>query len=93
MKYLKTTFDFECVDIISNWCDSHIATNSAHIFIVEALLSTFKDIVHILLVQNITEDQLHKIIIELEEIGFKVIHISMTTVQLIEKLYHYSLHI
>ncbi|XP_054707693.1 uncharacterized protein LOC129217416 [Uloborus diversus] len=78
--HIKPYFEYKGGNLIGMAYDSEHAATSAHTFMVQSILSDFKEVVHILPVKTISAEKLHiilkKIILGLEEIGFCVIAVS-----------------
>jgi hypothetical protein len=75
--YLKPYLDYKGGNILGVAQNSEEAATTAHVFMVQSLLSSFKDVVHILPVKSINAEQLFvfikKTVIGLYSIGFKVV--------------------
>lgn len=75
--HIKAGMDFKGGKIVGAAFDSEKTASSAHVFMIQSFLSTYKDVVHILPVCSLTAEQLNtiikKVVIGLEKIGFKVI--------------------
>lgn len=75
--YLKPYFNYKAVTVAGASRNSDDPAKSAHAFMVRSILSSNKDVVHILAASSIKGDELHcfsrKLIIRLENIGFKMI--------------------
>lgn len=78
--HLKPFLDFKGGNLLGMDHSSEGVANSAHVFMIRSLTSSYKDVVHILPVKKITGEILYdlikKIICGLEKIGFKVFCIS-----------------
>lgn len=75
--HIKPYMDYKGGNIIGNAYNSSECANRAHVFMVNSLLSDYKDVVHILPVKTLNNNCLFQyiknIIIELENIGYKVL--------------------
>lgn len=75
--HVKAYVDFKGGHIVGQADDSEIPATSAHVFMIQSLLSGYRDVVHILPIRSISAEKLHfyllKIINGLEKIGFKVL--------------------
>jgi hypothetical protein len=75
--YLKPFFDYKGGNILGVANDIDQAATTAHVFMIQSLLSDFKEVVHILPVKSITAQQLYifieKCVVTLQSIGFRVI--------------------
>lgn len=75
--HLKSYFDYKGGNIVGMSYDGKEPAASAHTFMVQSFLSSYKDVVHILPVRKIDAEKLHevlkKVIIGLEKIGYMVI--------------------
>lgn len=75
--HLKDYFDFKGGNLVGMAFNNKEAATSAHVFMIQSLLSAYKDIVHILPVKTICTTDLHnnikRVILGLEKIGFSVI--------------------
>ena len=75
--YIKEYLDFKGGNLVGMAFNSQKTANSAHVFMIQSLLSGYKDVVHILPIKTICATDLHKIIkkviLGLEDIGFFVI--------------------
>lgn len=75
--HLQLYFDYKGGVIVGAACNSSNATKTAHVFMMQSLLSPEKNVVHILPVERISAQQLHtildSIITELENVGLRII--------------------
>ncbi|GBO09752.1 hypothetical protein AVEN_103646-1 [Araneus ventricosus] len=75
--HLRPTYDYVGGKLYGMSYNSSNAATSAFVFMVQSLLSSYKDVAHILPVSTLTAEMFHsflnKVIIGLETIGFKVI--------------------
>lgn len=75
--HLKPNFDYVGGKLFGMSHDNSNAASSAFVFMLQSFLSSYKDVAHILPVSNLTAETFHeyikKVIIGLENIGFKVI--------------------
>ncbi|GFV54217.1 transposable element P transposase [Trichonephila clavipes] len=75
--HLKPYLDFKGGNILGITYNSEQAATSAYVFMIQSLLSPFKEVVHIMPVKKIDGEKLFavvkKTIVELDSIGFKVI--------------------
>lgn len=75
--HLKPFLDYKGGSLVGFSHNNHDATTSAHVFMIQSILSPFKDVVHVLPVKTITAETLHKfkkkIIMGLEKIGYNVV--------------------
>lgn len=75
--HIKPYFDYKGGSVVGSAFDTSEAAKSAFVFMVSSLCSKFKDVVHILPTRIMKAETLFtfikKVIIGLEEIGFKVI--------------------
>lgn len=75
--HLKEYLDYKGGNIVGFAHNNLESANSVHVFMIQSLFSKFKDVVFILPVKKITSDVLFiilkKIIVSLEEFGFKVV--------------------
>lgn len=75
--HLKPFYDFKGGNIVGSAYDSAFAASSAYTFMISSLLSSYKDVAHILPVNSFTAEKLHEVlrnvIISLEKIGLQVI--------------------
>ncbi|KAG8187443.1 hypothetical protein JTE90_009515 [Oedothorax gibbosus] len=75
--HIKPFFDFKGGNVVGASYEGTAAATSAFVFMIQSILSSYKDVVHIMPVYTITADALHlfikKVIIGLEDIGFSVI--------------------
>ncbi|GBL80019.1 hypothetical protein AVEN_29037-1 [Araneus ventricosus] len=75
--HIKPYFDYKGGNISGLCFNSENAATSVMTFMISSILSSYKDVVHILPISKITADALHtfikQIVIGLEGIGFKVI--------------------
>lgn len=78
--HIKPLLDYKGGNIVGNVYDSEKCATSAYVFMLQSFLSTYKDVAYIMPVQKINAENLFnvikKVIIGLEEIGFKVICVS-----------------
>ncbi|XP_023231795.1 uncharacterized protein LOC111631721 [Centruroides sculpturatus] len=78
--HLKEYFDYKNGNLVGMSNNNTLVTaNAAQVFMIASILSNFKDVAHILGVNKVTGNCLHqwirKIILGLEEIGFKVVSV------------------
>ncbi|GBO32495.1 hypothetical protein AVEN_146814-1 [Araneus ventricosus] len=77
--HMKPFMDYKGGNIVGNSYDNANLATSAHVFMLNSISSSFKDVVHIVPVSHIVAEDLFtllkKIILALEEIGFKVMGI------------------
>ncbi|XP_049801053.1 uncharacterized protein LOC126236056 [Schistocerca nitens] len=75
--HIKPYFDYKGGNIVGAAFDSDKAATTAYVFMIQSLLSSFKEVVHVLPVRNLVAEQLFlyvkKILCGLYYIGFKVI--------------------
>ncbi|XP_040077591.1 uncharacterized protein LOC120849444 [Ixodes scapularis] len=75
--HLKPYIDYKGGNVQGSSANSCKAARTAHVFMIQSLLSSNKDVVHVLPVCQIDAQQLHcfvkKIILRLEALGFKII--------------------
>lgn len=75
--HLKPFMDYKGGTIVGKSYNSTECATTAHVFMLAGLRSNYKDVAHILPVYKMTAEVLHrflkKIIIELENIGFKIL--------------------
>lgn len=75
--HIKPYLDYKGGNIVGAAYNNENAANSAYVFMLQSLLSSFKEVVHIMPVKTLDSNELHKIIrktiIGLHGIGFKVI--------------------
>ncbi|KAH8018464.1 hypothetical protein HPB51_007018 [Rhipicephalus microplus] len=75
-KFLRST-DYKGGNICGAAVNSNEAATSVHVFMIQSLLSAFKEVAHILPVKALQGEDLHcmlkKVILGLEEIGYRVI--------------------
>ncbi|KFM67178.1 hypothetical protein X975_10400, partial [Stegodyphus mimosarum] len=75
--HLKPFYDFNGGNIVGSAYDSEFAASSAYTFRIRSLLSSYKDVAHILPIKSFSAEKLFEIlrdvIVGLEKIGFKVI--------------------
>ncbi|KAH8032923.1 hypothetical protein HPB51_003800 [Rhipicephalus microplus] len=75
--HIQPFFDFKGGKISGAAGNSEEAATSAHVFMVQSMLSSFREVVHILPARTMNAHSLHavlkNVIIGLEEIGFKVL--------------------
>jgi hypothetical protein len=75
--HIKSYFDYKGGNIVGMAHNSKEAATSAHVFMVQSFLSSYKDVAHVLPVKTICAEDLFsvlkKVIIGLEKIGFMVI--------------------
>ena len=75
--HLKPYFDFKGGNIVGSAFDRTEAATSAYAFMLNSILSKYRDVVHLIPVKSIKAETLHnllkKVIIGLEHIGFNVI--------------------
>ncbi|XP_049767201.1 uncharacterized protein LOC126100618 [Schistocerca cancellata] len=75
--HIKPYFDYKGGNIVGAAFDSDEAATTAYVFMIQSLLSSFKEVVHVLPVRNLVAEQLllyvKKILCGLYDIGFKVI--------------------
>ncbi|XP_077498110.1 uncharacterized protein LOC144108803 [Amblyomma americanum] len=75
--HLKPFFDFKAGAIVGASAHSSEPATTAHVFMTQSLLSSNKDVIHILPVCRMNAETLHqytrKIIVGIEEMGLKVI--------------------
>lgn len=78
--HLKPYFDYKGGNVAGKSANNEKAANAAYVFMLHSFLSDFSDVVHVLPVNNINADFLHefvkKVILGLEEIGYRVISVS-----------------
>ncbi|XP_042913759.1 uncharacterized protein [Parasteatoda tepidariorum] len=77
--HIKEYFDYKSGNIVGTSYDGN-CTSSAQVFMLKSVLSSYKDVVHVLPVKKITGEILHeflnKVILGLEELGFFVISVT-----------------
>ncbi|KAH8008675.1 hypothetical protein HPB51_000705 [Rhipicephalus microplus] len=75
--YIKPCLDYKGGNICGAAVNSNEAATSVHVFMIQSLLSAFKEVAHILPVKALQGEDLHcmlkKVILGLEEIGYRVI--------------------
>lgn len=75
--HIKPYLDYKGRNVLGIAYNCEQAATSAHVFMIQSLLSSYKDVVHILHVKTITAEALHnqimKVIKGLESIGFQVV--------------------
>lgn len=75
--YIKQYLDYKGGNVVGNAFDSQELASSAHTFMISSIMSSYKDVVHILPVRTVTAELLHrvlkKVVLGLEEVGFKVL--------------------
>lgn len=75
--HIKPFLDYKGGSICGAAANSSDAATSAHVFMIQSLLTSFREVAYILPVKTLTGDDLHmilkKVILRLEEIGFKVV--------------------
>ncbi|KAH7965137.1 hypothetical protein HPB49_004074 [Dermacentor silvarum] len=75
--HIKPYFDYKGGSIIGSAANSQEAATTALVFMVQSLLSSNKDVLHILPVSTMTAEILHefckKIILEVESMGLRFI--------------------
>lgn len=75
--HLKPYYDYKGGSVVGAAINNKTAATSAFVFMVSSVLSTFKDVVHILPAKTINNELLHSVvksvILGLEKIGYKVI--------------------
>lgn len=78
--HIKPGMDYKGGNVVGHAYDNENCATSAYTFMVQSFLSTYKDVAHILPVKKINAESLFKVIkkviIGLENIGFKVICVS-----------------
>lgn len=78
--HIKPFYDYKGGNILGKSFNSTECATSAYVFMVQSLLSPFKEVIHILPTKNITAAELHdilkKIILGLEKIGFCVVVVA-----------------
>lgn len=78
--HIKPGMDYKGGNVVGHAYDNEKCATSAYVFMVQSFLSTYKDVAHILPVKKINAEGLFrvikKVIIGLENIGFKVICVS-----------------
>ncbi|KAG8180545.1 hypothetical protein JTE90_018165 [Oedothorax gibbosus] len=71
--HIEPFFDFKGGNVVGASYEGTAAATSAFVFMIQSILSSYKDVVHIMNVYTITADALHlfikKVIIGLEDIG------------------------
>jgi hypothetical protein len=74
--HLKPYLDYKGGNIVGSAFNSTNLPTSAHVFMVNSLKSTYKEVVHILPMKKLNAECLHavmkKVILGLEEIGFEI---------------------
>lgn len=77
--HIKPYMDYKGGNIVGKAFNSTDCAKSAHVFMINSLLSTYRDVVHILPVKTLDAQTLHnyieKIVIGLEKLGFEVLSI------------------
>nr|XP_042908356.1 uncharacterized protein LOC122271390 [Parasteatoda tepidariorum] len=75
--HLKPYFDFKGGNVVGAAFDSSHAATSAHAFMIQSLLSNYKDVVFVLPVKTLTAETLHdiikRVVVDLEDISFTVV--------------------
>ena len=75
--HLKPHFDYKGGNVVGSAFNSTEAATSAFVFMINSICSTFKDVVHIIPTKLIKAETLYyllkRVVIGLEEIGFRVI--------------------
>ena len=75
--HIKQYFDYKGGNVVGSAFNSTEAASSAFVFMISSVLSKFKDVVHILPAKTMKAEMLYafikRVIIGLEEIGFRVI--------------------
>ncbi|XP_077512600.1 uncharacterized protein LOC144123693 [Amblyomma americanum] len=75
--HIKPYFDYKGGSIVGSSANSQEAATTAHVFMIQSLLSANKDVIHILPVAKMNSEILHdyckRIILEMESLGLKVI--------------------
>lgn len=75
--HLQQYFEYKGGCVTGSASNSAEPAKTAHVFMVQSLLSSYKDVVHVLPVSRITAEELHdvlnKIIIGLEDAGIHVV--------------------
>ncbi|XP_035206112.1 uncharacterized protein LOC118181147 [Stegodyphus dumicola] len=75
--HLKPFYDFKGGNIVGSAYDSAFAASSAYTFMIRSLLSSYKDVAHILPIKSFSAEKLFEIlrdvIVGLEKIGLKVV--------------------
>lgn len=75
--HIKPYFDYKAGSIVGSAANSEEAATTAHVFMLQSLLSSNKDVLHILPVSRMTAEILHefckKVILEVESMGLRVI--------------------
>ncbi|XP_037518749.2 uncharacterized protein LOC119395817 [Rhipicephalus sanguineus] len=75
--HLQSFFDYKAGFVTGAAANSSTAAKTAHVFMIQSLLSSNKDVVHILPVAHIDAKALHdflrKLILDLEASGFRII--------------------
>lgn len=75
--HIKPYFDYKGGSIVGSAANSQEAATTVHVFMLQSLLSSNKDVLHILPVAKITAKILHefckKVILEVESMGLRLI--------------------
>lgn len=75
--HIKPYFDYKGGTVVGSAFDSNHAATSAFVFMVNSVCSVYKDVAHIMPTKSMTAENLYsfikKILIGLEDIGFRVI--------------------
>ncbi|MBP1527227.1 MAG: hypothetical protein H9Q66_04835 [Spiroplasma ixodetis] len=75
--HLKSYFDYKGGNIVGGSYNCELAAKTAYVFMIRSLLSSFKEVAHIVPVKCINGEDLHalirKIIKKLHDIGYKVL--------------------
>ncbi|KAH8020180.1 hypothetical protein HPB51_025341 [Rhipicephalus microplus] len=75
--HIKPCLDYKGGNICGAAVNSNEAATSVHVFMIQSLLSAFKEVAHILPVKTLQGEDLHcmleKVILGLEKIGYRVI--------------------
>ncbi|KAH7977244.1 hypothetical protein HPB49_000106 [Dermacentor silvarum] len=78
--HIKPFFDYKTGNIVASAANSQEAATTAHVCMVQSLLSSNKDMLHILPVSKMTAEMLHEfckqIILEVESMDPRVIGVT-----------------
>lgn len=78
--HLKPFLDFKGGNIVGNAQNSKEVATGAHVFMLNSLKSSYKEVIHILPVQKVKAEFLHeilkKVILGLEHIGFEILVVA-----------------
>ncbi|KAF5286092.1 hypothetical protein FQA39_LY16438 [Lamprigera yunnana] len=78
--HIKPYMDNKGGNIVGSAFNSYECATSAHVFMINSVLSTYKDVVHIISVTTLNADMVHnfikRIILGLENIGFEVLAVT-----------------